>query len=181
MKWATCEPWKYRSYDWTHVNDHFKHVFFPFCSMVFFAYSLFFSKSNYLCWRDWRQKITCSLGDGKMTMLTLPAFATFVSKWLGLSRDAAKKQLLYPGSLYSNLKRIMTLPRRLQIKWHKPWCCCSSLIYTPIQDLEWFFFSLQEISYFTGNYMCTTEHRQTCNHWLSHLEIPIVLLHQLGF
>lgn len=92
----------------------------------------------------------------------------------------AEAQLLYPGSLYSNLKRIMTLPRRLQIKWHKPWWCCSSLIYPPIQDLEWFF-SLQAVSYFTGTYMCTTEHKQACNHWLSHLEIPLVLLHQLGF
>lgn len=52
---------------------------------------------------------------------------------------AAEKQLFYTGSLCRNLKRIMTLPRRLQIKWHKPWCCCSSLIYPPIQVLEWFF------------------------------------------
>lgn len=51
---------------------------------------------------------------------------------------AAEKQLLYPGSLCSNLKRIMTLPRRLKIKWHKPWCFCSCLLYPPIQDLEWF-------------------------------------------
>lgn len=42
---------------------------------------------------------------------------------------AAEKQLLYPGSSCSNLKRIMTLARMLKIKWHKPWCCCSCLLY----------------------------------------------------
>lgn len=37
-------------------------------------------------------------------------------------------------------------------------------------------FSLQAVSYFTGNYICKTEHREACNHQLSHLEILLVLL-----
>lgn len=49
---------------------------------------------------------------------------------------------LYPGSLCGKLKRIVTLPRRLQIKWYRPWLYSSSPIYPPIQDLKWFFFLL---------------------------------------
>lgn len=144
----------------------------------------FFSKSDHSCQRDWRQKTTFSMGDGKMTMLTLPAFATSVSKWLRLSRDrqcpcAAEKQLLYPGSLCGKLKRIVILPRRLQIKWHKPWRCSSSPIYPRIKDLRWFFSSSLMVCYVTGARVCTTEHRQACNHLVSHL--GTVLLHQLGF
>lgn len=128
-------------------NEHIKHVFLLLHS-VFFLHTqiIFFSKSDHSCQRDWRQKTTFSMGDGKMSMLTLPAFATSVSKWLRLSRDreyphAAEKQLLYPGSLCGKLKRIVTLPRRLQIKWHRPWLCSSSPIDPPIQDLKWFFSS----------------------------------------
>lgn len=70
---------------WQHPNEHIKHVFLLLDSS---AYTLlcFFSKSEHSCQRYWRQKTNFNIGDGKMTMLVQPAFATSVSKWLRLSR-----------------------------------------------------------------------------------------------
>lgn len=130
---------------WQHqISVHFKYVFFPFSSMVFFVYSHFIFPNQAICFEEigGRKQLSARVMEIWLYSDCQHLPLLFPSDWDFPETEhprGAEKQLLYPGSLCRNLKRIMTLPRRLQIKWHKPWCCCSSLIYRPIQVLEWFF------------------------------------------